>query len=47
MRVKWETWEGKKYEGEVIEVDSNILHVRLDDGTMKAVEDTGAIIINK
>jgi hypothetical protein len=38
MRVKWETWGGDKYEGEVIEVDSNVLHVRLDNGQEKAVE---------
>ena len=44
MRVKWETWGNKKYEGEVIEVDNNVLHVKLDDGTMKAVEMGGVTI---
>ena len=46
MRVKWETWGGEKYEGEVVELDSNVLHVRLDDGTMKAVEEDGVLLVN-
>jgi len=41
MRVKWENWKGEKFEGEVIEVDSNVLHVKLNDGTKKAVEMDG------
>jgi len=45
IRVKWETWGGKKYEGEVVELDSNVLHVRLDDGTMMAVEQDGVVIV--
>lgn len=36
--VKWETLAGKKYQGEVIEVDSNVLICKLSDGTKKAVE---------
>jgi len=47
MRVKWETWSGKKYEGKVIEIDSNVLHVKLDDGTQIAVESDGVIIVNE
>lgn len=46
MRVKWETWSGGKYKGEVMEADSNVLHVKLDDGTMKAVESDGVIVID-
>lgn len=45
MRVKWEQWNGKKFEGEVKEVDSNVLHVKLDDGAMKAVEMDGVEIV--
>lgn len=41
MRVKWENWEGERFEGEVKEVDCNVLHVKFDDGTMKAVEMDG------
>ncbi|MFA5307755.1 MAG: hypothetical protein WC365_09960 [Candidatus Babeliales bacterium] len=45
MRVKWEQWNGKKFEGEVKEVDSNVLHVKLDDRTMEAVEMDGVEIV--
>lgn len=44
VRVKWETWGGDKYEGEVVEVDSNVLIVRLDGGEKKAVEMDGVKI---
>lgn len=47
MRVKWETLGGTKYEGEIIEVDSNVLIVRLDDGQIKAVEDSGVIPVDE
>lgn len=47
MRVKWETWGGQKFEGIVIEVETDALHVRLDDGTMKAVEPSGVEVINE
>jgi preprotein translocase subunit YajC len=47
MKVKWETWSGKKYEGEVIEVDSNVLHVKIEDGTMMAVESDGVILVEE
>ena len=46
MRVKWETWGGQKFEGTVTEVEDDTVHVRLDDGTMKAVNPNGAIIID-
>lgn len=45
MRVKWEQWDGKKFEGEVKEIDSNVLYVKLDDGTIKAVEMSGVEIV--
>ena len=41
MKVKWETWKGDKFSGEVVEVDGNVLHVRTNDGDMKAVEANG------
>ena len=37
MRIKWETWGGKKYEGEVVEDDGDCYMVRLDGGTIKAI----------
>jgi preprotein translocase subunit YajC len=46
VRVKWETWAGNKYEGEVIEVDSNVLHIKLDNGTEIAVESDGVIVVS-
>jgi hypothetical protein len=45
MRVKWENLKGEKFEGEVKEVDSNVLHVKLDNGTIKAVEMSGVEIV--
>lgn len=38
IRVKWETIVGKKYEGVVINYESGVATVRLDDGTTKAIE---------
>jgi hypothetical protein len=38
MGVKWETFGGNKYEGVIIEVDCNVLHVKCTDGVTRAVE---------
>lgn len=38
MRVKWETWGGVEYEGEVTEVDGDAVYIRLDNGETKAVD---------
>jgi len=47
MRVKWETWGGSKFEGEIVDVDSNVLHIRLDNGEMKAVEASDVVIVKE
>lgn len=36
--VEWNTIGGSTFKGEVVEIDSNVLIVRLDNGTMKTVE---------
>jgi hypothetical protein len=38
MKVRWETIVGIKYEGEFIELDNGTAIVKLDDGTIKAVD---------
>ncbi len=37
-RVSWKTLDGSSYEGTLVEWDSNVAIVRLDDGSEKAVE---------
>ena len=37
MNIKWKTWGGDKYEGQIIEDDGDCYIVRLADGTLKAV----------
>jgi hypothetical protein len=36
--ISWETMGGQHYRGKVIEMDGNVAHVILKDGTRKAVE---------
>lgn len=36
--VSWETFGGDKYEGTIVEVDSNVLIVRCTDGVTRAVD---------
>ncbi len=38
MGVQWDTLGGQHYEGVIIEVDSNVLHVKCTDGVVRAVE---------
>ena len=38
MRIKWNTISGAEYEGVIIEIDSNVLVIKLDDGTIKCLE---------
>lgn len=37
-RVFWQNIKGERWEGELVEWDSNVAYVKLDDGTVKAVE---------
>jgi hypothetical protein len=37
-RISWRQVNGEEFEGRCFEVDANVGHVRLDDGTHKAVE---------
>ena len=37
-RVAWETIVGFRYEGEIVDIDSNVLIVRLDNGKEVPVE---------
>lgn len=34
----WETVDGTKYEGVVIDIDNECIYVKLDDGTIKVTE---------
>ena len=45
MRVKWETLIGKRYEGEVIDTNSNVFLVKLDNGFIEAVETDKVVIV--
>lgn len=45
MRVGWATYGGDKYSGTVIELDSNVLHVKCDDGEMRAVGIGGVYLL--
>ena len=46
MTVEWETWNGKKYQGKVIEQDSNDFIVRLEDGTTMAVDSNKCRVVD-
>jgi hypothetical protein len=35
---EWELINGTKYRGEIVEMDSNVVHVKLPSGEMKAAE---------
>lgn len=41
IRVRWETIDGSKYSGVVVEIDCNVLIVKCDDGKKRAVEAEG------
>jgi hypothetical protein len=45
MRIRWETWSGKVYEGDIVEIESDAIHVRLPNGTMVATDPRGIQII--
>jgi hypothetical protein len=37
-RISWGTLGGDYFEGVVVEMDSNVAHVQLDDGSIRTVE---------
>lgn len=37
-RVFWQNLKGERWEGELVEWNSNVAYVRLDDGTMKIID---------